>query len=404
MIKSIKDKNGIIEKLSYFIFSIYIITLFANSTAIYLEYDYVGKAIKLVRYGCYLFFAIKSICLFIKEKNISINNVIFLIIGILVLVLGKNPELLIVFFIVNSARDLELKKIAKIGLIIYAVLFAITVILSYFGILPNWMYYRQELKRYSLGFIYPTDLMSVYVTITLLYFYVRNTKAKYIELVILEAIAIALFSFTNGRLGLIMVTMILLLLALIKIISDTKLADKIKINSIKLKKVLAFLIKCIPIILLIGSVLISVLYQYNIEIINKINYVISERISLNSRAFTEYPIKLFGSDVTWNGLGGKYNVSVQDYNYVDMSYVRIIFDYGIIGAIFILYAYIDAIEHCIEKDEKWILACILIILVWSIIEPVIFSMSRNLFLIYLGNVLASNPNKKLLSEGTRREV
>ncbi len=401
-------KNGILNKLLYCVFAIYIVTLFANSAAIYLEYDYVQKAIKIIRYGCYLIFAIKTVYLFIQEKNITRLNFLFFIIGVLILILGKNPEFLIVFFIINASRDLDFKKIAIIGLVIYAALFVITVISSYFGIVPNWMFYRQEIKRYSLGFIYPTDLMSVYVTITLLYFYIRNTKSTYLELFILEAIAIALYKYTNGRLGLIMTTMIILFLMIGKIFKHTKLSDKIKINSSKIKNIVIILLKLLPILLFIVILAMSILYQNDIKIINWVNHIISERILLNSQAISNYPVKLFGSNVTWNGLGGKYNVSFQDidYNYVDMSYIRIIFDYGIIGTLFILYLYVKSIGHLAEKNDKLMLECVLIILIWSAIEPVIFSIARNLFIIYIGSIIANIENKdnELLLKNTRRDV
>ena len=312
------------------------------------------------------------------------------------------------FFIINASRDLDFKKIAIIGLVIYAALFVITVISSYFGIVPNWMFYRQEIKRYSLGFIYPTDLMSVYVTITLLYFYIRNTKSTYLELFILEAIAIALYKYTNGRLGLIMTTMIILFLMIGKIFKHTKLSDKIKINSSKIKNIVIILLKLLPILLFIVILAMSILYQNDIKIINWVNHIISERILLNSQAISNYPVKLFGSNVTWNGLGGKYNVSFQDidYNYVDMSYIRIIFDYGIIGTLFILYLYVKSIGHLAEKNDKLMLECVLIILIWSAIEPVIFSIARNLFIIYIGSIIANIENKdnELLLKNTRRDV
>ena len=399
-------KNSIIEKLLYFIFAIYAVTLFANTTAIYLEYDYVEKIVKFIRYGCYLVFAIKAIYLFVKEKNISIANVIFFIISVLVLVFGRSTEFLILFFAINALRDLEFKKIIKIGLILYSILFILTIVLSHFGIVPNWVFHRQETLRYSLGFIYPTDLMSVYVTIVLLYFYTRNIKAKYIELIALEGIAIILFKYTDGRLGLVMTTMIIVLLAISKILSSTKLLDKIKINSDKLKKIGIILLKSVPIIFLIATVLVSFLYRYDIKVINWVDHIISQRILLNSEAMQKYPIEPFGSNVDWIGMGGQYNVAQQDlnYNYVDMSYLRILFDYGIVGALFIIYAYIKAIGHCIEKDEKITLMCIFIILIWGLIEPVIFSISRNLFIIYLGQAIARGRNKKLLVEDTRRDV
>lgn len=408
MKKITEYKSVIIEKFIYFIFGIYIITLFANSTSLYLQYDYVQKIVKLIRYGCYFVFAIKTVYLFIKEKNISILNLLFFIVGILVMILGKSTEILLMFLVVNSAKDLEFKKIAKLVLIIYTILFIAMIGLSYFDIVPNWIYYRQEIARYSFGFIYPTDLMSVYVTIVLLYFYIRNTKAHYIELAILEGIAIVLFKYTNGRLGLIMVTMIIALLVLNKILIATKILDKIKINSQKMKKIIGIVLKAIPIVLLIVTLLVSILFKYDIKIINWVNHIISQRISLNSSALDNYPIKLFGSNVTWIGWGGQYNSTLEqlNYNYVDMSYIRIIFDYGIIGTLFILYAYIKTIGYCIEKNEKLILMCLFIILIWGIIEPVIFSISRNIFIIYIGKVIASidNKNNKLLLKNTRRNV
>ncbi len=399
-------KNSIIEKLLYFVFAIYAVTLFANTTAIYLEYDYVEKIVKFIRYGCYLVFAIKAVYLFFKEKNISIANAIFFIISVLVLVLGKSTEFLILFFAINALRDLEFKKIIKIGLIIYSVLFILTIILSHFGVVPNWVFHRQDTLRYSLGFIYPTDLMSVYVTIVLLYFYTRNIEAKYIELIILEGIAIVLFKYTDGRLGLVMSTMIIAFLAINKILVSTKLLDKIKINSDKLKKIGIILLKSVPVIFLIATILVSFLYRYDIKVINWVNHIISERISLNSEAIQKYPIEPFGSNVDWIGMGGQYNVALQDlnYNYVDMSYLRILFDYGIVGSLFIIYAYIKTIGYCIEKNEKITLMCIFIILIWGLIEPVIFSISRNLFIIYLGQAIARGRNKKLLVEDTRRDV
>ena len=215
-----------------------------------------------------------------------------------------------------------------------------------------------------------------------------------------------LFKYTDGRLGLVMSTMIIALLAINKILVSTKLLDKIKINSDKLKKIGIILLKSVPVIFLIATILVSFLYRYDIKIINWADHIISQRISLNNGALQKYPIKLFGSNVTWIGMGGQYNVSQQDldYNYVDMSYLRIFFDYGIVGALFIIYAYIKTIGYCIEKDEKITLMCIFIILIWGLIEPVIFSISRNLFIIYLGQAIARGRNKKLLVEDTRRDV
>ena len=78
-----------------------------------------------------------------------------------------------------------------------------------------------------------------------------------------------------------------------------------------------------------------------------------------------------------------------------MSYIRIIFDYGIIGTAFVLYSYIKSLNYCIKNNENILLICLTIILMWSFIEPMIFYTGRNLFILFIGEIIANNENKKL---------
>lgn len=402
------NKKKTIEKLTYFIFSIYIMTLFINSTSSYLNYNYVEKVIKIIRYSCYLFFVLKAAYVIKLEKGITINNLVFLIVSALILILGKNSEFLILYFIINALRDVDFRKLAKINIIMYGVLFFSTILLGAFEIVPNWIYYRKELKRYSLGFLYPTDLMSIYVTIVLLYFYLKNVNAKYIELISLEIINIILYMYTNGRLGFFISSAIILLMLFMKIINVKYISNKVvklKESKIvkKLKKVLIAFLKTLPIILFIIAIVISLLYKYNLGIVKIMNNILSNRIHWNYHALSEYPIKLFGSNITWYGWGGHLYTEIENfkYNYVDMSYIRIIFDYGLIGTIFILYTYKKAIKHFI--NDKILLICISIILIWAFVEPIIFYIGRNLFIVLIGKAfIESNDNELITKDNIKR--
>ena len=392
--KKIEEK--VFDNIIYIAFFVYICTVFVNSTALYLENNYVTVGTKIIRYICYIFFVLNTIRVIYKEKNITICNLIFFLIGLAILIIGKNPEFLIVFFVVNSVRNLDLKKIIKNSLIIYVILFLLTILLSIFKILPDWIYFRGNITRHSLGFLYPTDLISIYVTIVLLYFYVRNSKATYVELIILELLAIILYNYTNGRLGFIIASLILFIQLCAKIIVTKKLNNKWKIQD-KTKKVLQGILKILPIILISISIIITILFRYNVKIADDINNILSNRINYNNKAFSTYPITPFGANIDWIGWGGNYGKTAGEigYNYIDMSYIRIIFYYGIIGTAFVLYSYIKSLNYCIKNNENILLICLTIILMWSFIEPMIFYTGRNLFILFIGEIIANNENKKL---------
>ena len=167
-------------------------------------------ALKLIRYIIYLYYIIRSIHFF-KEKNS--NNKYFLIgfvISLLVLLIAKEKSLIILLFTLYANQNINIKKIFKKLFKALYITFFVIVLLSLFHIIPNWQYYRGPLIRYSLGFIYPTVMMSLYLLIVLLYCAIRNNNYNLFDISILGSFNIFLYVLSNARISFLSINIVLL--------------------------------------------------------------------------------------------------------------------------------------------------------------------------------------------------
>jgi hypothetical protein len=85
----------------------------------------------------------------------------------------------------------------------------------------------------------------------------------------------------------------------------------------------------------------------------------------------------------WGGYG--YNNTLSntvkyEYNFVDSSYPRILLDYGVILSMVILCGYSFLLIYFIKQKDLIMFFVFMIILVWSLIEPSIASLPRNIFI------------------------
>ena len=75
------------------------------------------------------------------------------------------------------------------------------------------------------------------------------------------------------------------------------------------------------------------------------------------------------------------------YNFVDISYIRILFDYGIIGSVAILFGYSVAIKDAVKERDLFLLTVILVMLCWCFVEPFILNLGKNIFVVCLAKYM-----------------
>lgn len=383
-----KLKQIDINKFMYIIFGMYIFSLVFTNTVLNEISDFFYITLKLVRYICYIAFIFKIVLDLKEDKKITLSMIIFTIITFIVFIFSNNKN--IVFFCLGfmAFRKLEIDKLLKIAYNVTFIIFFSIVTLSLLGLIPDWTFLRGTLVRHSLGFIYATDCIGIFLAIILMYFYIKKSKANILEIITFEFINVVLYKFTDGRLSFILITILLITLVISKI--------KIIKNILKSKFVISIMkIICYsaPVVLLITFNCLTYVYSKNYNSnIDKINKLLSGRLEFTAKAYEKYGVPVFGKNIEWHGWGGYGYVNLEEmdnfeYNFVDSSYAKIIFDYGIIYMLLIIFAYQYMLIKNFNDKNYWIVASLLFVLIWSFIEPYIINLGRNPLILLLIPIL-----------------
>lgn len=371
------DFNNII----YFFWGIYVLANFLGMIGIICANDTCLFTLKLIRYMCYLVFSVKVYYDWRKDKKISITFIALFVIAIMITIFAKNNGIICTLIILEALKKLDFDKLIKIALKIFSVSFFITVGLTLMKFLPNWEFNRGILTRYSLGFDYAATGVSVYLVTIMMYFYIRKNNATYMELLVLELINIFVYRYTDGRLGFVLITLILF----IQLLSKYEFIINV-FNSDFIQKLLKVICHTLPIILFVLYHLLIVMYANNSPIANKANKLLSNRIKLTYQAYRNYDIKLFGDDIKWYSWAG-YGYSETDedftYNLVDTAYSRMIFDYGLIFSALLILGYREILINNYKEKNYWLLFVIIFVLIWAFLEPIILNLGRNAFALAL---------------------
>lgn len=392
-----KTLGKIIDNYIYVFFGIYIITLFMNNTTFFLVNDIVKRSIKIIRYSIYLVFVLKILRDWKKGDSVTIPMVISIILSGIIFICSRNIDIVILILTIIALRNCEFSKLIQLTFKIFIIMFFITVSLSLMKVIPDWTYNRYDLIRHSLGFYYPTITIGLYLSIILMYCYIKRSNSNYIELLTLETINVFLYSYTDGRLSFILITAILIIMAISKL-KIFKMIFRTKVS----KKILKIAVYVLPVFLSLLTFVLVYMYSNQNVMAKEVDTMLSGRLKYTSDAFENYPVTLFGKDIKWNGWGGygyveNNNFEKMEYNYVDISYARVLFDYGIIAEILILYAYTKILSINYKQKNYWMCIILFFVLIWAFVEPYIVYMGKNIFVLTFGIIINNGRKIKLLN-------
>ena len=390
-----KIKKLSLEDKTYFIWGIYIFTCFLNTVGIIFINDKCQTALKLVRYICYIVFAIKSFDDWRKGEKITLSIIGIFILSVAIAVVAKNRSIFFMTLVLVGLRKMDFDKLIKIALCIFMISFAIVISLALLGIIPNWKFSRGVEPRYALGFIYATDAIGMYLIIILMCLYTKKNTLSNKELLFLQIINIFMYSYTDGRMSFILISLVLFL----QFVSKYEFAKNIFYKDV-VQKLLRVACNTLPVILFLGLHFLIFMYANDSFIAKKIDTLLSSRINYTYQAYRKNDIGLFGSDIDWNGWGAYgYNNSEADedfkYNFVDSSYASIVFDYGLIFSCIVILGYRCILITNYKKENYWLVFTIIFILLWSFIEQHIINLGKNVFVLSFISLLEIGEIKKL---------
>ena len=378
-----------IKKLKSFVlnnflilFTIYYCTLFLDTSSLEIDYPPIEIISKIIRYAIYILLFIRLISILPcykediskakwKEKPIFVKFIYFLIIIMMIsltinFITTKNKRMLFLMLLLMSSYKTDYRKIIKSTMNLQIILTSVLVLLSILGITQNYIVPRGKISRYSLGFVYTTNLAQMIAFSSILYLYNQGSKIKIRELFIMQLMNAFAYFITDSRTEFIMLQVVIGLTIMLKAL---KRIDKEKILK-NAKKIYSYIFSRSFIIYPIISLIIVMCYPSG-GIWNNINSALSNRLKQTYDNIEYYGIRPFGDDVELLGLGLKEKIKYGSYksNYIDNEYIQMVFKEGYIFAIcFIILINVLLIILYKRKKYKDVMLCSLYLL-FGLLNP-----------------------------------
>lgn len=240
-------------------------------------------------------------------------------------------ELAVLFL---GAHGVRFRKIALVWLCACTAALAATVILALSGVIENLIYYREGRARISFGAVYPTDFSAHVFFIAACWAWLRGRRVSFAEPMVMVGAAAFCYIFCQARNT--SLCLILLAAGLIYVKLRRMLAEK-RDGGYRMAGAAQWLLVLSAPLLAAAMILLTALYAPGSRWMDILDRALSGRLSLGHEGFARYAILPFGQPVELRGLGAT-NGLVEDYFYLDSSYVNILLRFGFVPLLAVLLA------------------------------------------------------------------
>lgn len=323
----------------------------------------------------FLFFVVLLLGLrFLYKMRVSykylILSILLLLSGVLVYFQTNRLNFLVYSMLLVLLVNVDMKVVLRNYVIVAGILVVGVFLLSLVGMVPNLQYNRAGVIRNSFGFIYPTDFASHCFYLFLAISYLLKDKFIWTRSLFGVLLSAFIIKYCDARLN----ALSILLATVIFIYFYYSKEKKLKIFALFPYSAVVF-----------ASIVTYLSYKFSWSnpFLVSVNKLITGRLALGRNAFDTFGVHLFGTrNVQFIGSGGK-TESVIGYNYVDSSYVQMLFTYGIVPVVLLIIIYVVASRKQ-YKDGQYLLVAILSLIAFNcMIEAFWFVPTYNIFMFLL---------------------
>ena len=299
-----------------------------------------------------------------------ILSILLLLSGVLVYFQTNRLNFLVYSMLLVLLVNVDMKVVLRNYVVVAGILVVGVFLLSLTGIVPNLQYNRAGVIRNSFGFIYPTDFASHCFYLFLAISYLLKDKFIWTRSLFGVLLSAFIIKYCDARLN----ALSILLATVIFIYFYYSKEKKLKIFALFPYSAVIF-----------ASIVTYLSYKFSWSnpFLVTVNKLITGRLALGRNAFDTFGVHLFGTrNVQFIGSGGK-TESVIGYNYVDSSYVQMLFTYGIVPVVLLIIIYVVASKKQ-YKDGQYLLVAILSLIAFNcMIEAFWFVPTYNIFMFLL---------------------
>lgn len=315
---------------------------------------------------------------FIYIRNYSLNFLvtapILLLSGLLVTNNMSTFSFLTYMLLIVLLYRADIDSALKVYVLISGTMILLTVFLAVIGVIPNLQYLQNRSRgviiRNSMGFIYPTDFAAHLFYFYAAFTYIWREKYLWFRIALGAVIAFIIFFIADARLNALS-TLVVLFLNVYHYYRpklSIKLAPLVSIASIVCASIMYYL---------------TVHFNWADSRFVMLNNWFSNRLSLGRRAMNTYAVNLFGTpEAKFRGYGGT-TETVLNYDYVDSSYIQMLFYLGLV-AVVVLVLFYSLQSFRLFNEKQYLLNYLLAIIAANcMIEAFWLRPSYNIFMFLL---------------------
>ena len=314
--------------------------------------------------------------LFIKNFSISfiVSGILLIVTSLCVFLQTGATNFLLYSLLILLLYDVDVDVILKTYVFIAGSIVIGIFVLSIIGFLPNLQFAQVRSSglviRNSFGFIYPTDFASHCFYLFIAWGYLLREKYIWLRVAVGVALSAFIIKFCDARLN----SMSILIAVIIFLVMYYTKEKKFKVYYI------------LPYSAAIFSSLMFYLsshFSFSSPFFVKLNDFFSMRLFLGKNALDTYKLHLFGTNnVKFIGYGGT-TESVLSYNYVDSSYIQMLFYYGIVPVVLLVLVYVLSSRRFYKEGKMLFLSLLSLITINCMIEAFWIRPGYNIFMFTL---------------------
>ena len=314
--------------------------------------------------------------LFIKNFSISfiVSGILLIVTSLCVFLQTGATNFLLYSLLILLLYDVDVDVILKTYVFIAGSIVIGIFVLSIIGFLPNLQFAQVRSSglviRNSFGFIYPTDFASHCFYLFIAWGYLLREKYIWLRVAVGVALSAFIIKFCDARLN----SMSILVAVIIFLVMYYTNEKKFKVYYI------------LPYSAAIFSSLMFYLsshFSFSSPFFVKLNDFFSMRLFLGKNALDTYKLHLFGTNnVKFIGYGGT-TESVLSYNYVDSSYIQMLFYYGIVPVVLLVLVYVLSSRRFYKEGKMLFLSLLSLITINCMIEAFWIRPGYNIFMFTL---------------------
>lgn len=309
--------------------------------------------------------------------------------GLLVYFQAGNLNFLMYMLLIILLYRADMESILKIYVSVGSFFLVVVVLLALLDVIPNLQFtqYRSAgiVIRNSFGFIYPTDFASHCFYLYTAFSYLMRKKFILLRTIFGLGLAYFIIKYCDARLNAASIALMSLIFLYFYYRKDVK------------SHLFAFL----PLSAGLASSVMTYLshnFTWSHPLYVTLNNFTNMRLHLGHEALKKYGVQLFGiRGISFIGYGGK-TETVLSYDYVDSSYVQMLFTYGMIPVILLVCLYMMRSWTLYREKNYLLLAALSLIAVNCMFEAFWVRPSYNIFIFI---TFAALPAGELLSKKSK---